>query len=503
MDITNGIKINDSLLNNNNMFKFITVIDFNCEDNSLYLPLRITADNEEELYKRFDFLTKNRTRNTDLILNTYKQILPQLPKKTAWQDGKIDGKTELIAWVKLNIPRYFDKEPVNNDRSYFHWANNFHIKRFINEEILNFIITTLYFYDNIGIDNREDNTYYPLDDKIFMGGIPDFQGILHKNFLYFVRPFGADRFSSFEFTQNARNLTKIRTKPIVHTYFPAKINNNGLLSNRKAYEDTFRLYVYDTSSLSVSSTENYTPPNINLSYLPVLNNYNYGAIHYFNPNIDYATSAIDLIKAAHKSNSSDIKGDLVTKREILNNKLRIFNSQELSMRITGAVSLSGRLQWLSKGYKYQDDNRYSPITYKIVNERLNYDTTVYKISGGEIPILRIGNISFDLFKSAMPVLIHTPPTENLNRSLWQNYASGFPESPDFAPPIYFRIKDAHTLDVLFDGIDSYSVLRPTGLTTTPSHIFFIDVSIIDDMFNKSEYIFKAGLPLHLKHLATS
>lgn len=507
MDITNGIKINNSVLNNNNMFKFVTAIDFNCEDNSLYFPLRITQDNEQELYKRVEHLTNKGGDNIKIVVALYKQILSQLPKATkgdaAWQDGKLEGKSELIIWVKLNIPRSFEKEPMTNDRSFYNWGKNFHYKRFITEEMLNWIINCIYFYDNIGIGNREDDTYYPVDNELFMKMPREFKGILHKTFLYFVKPFGTDRFSSFEFTQSAKKMGRVSTKPIVHTYFPDKINKSGLQINQRAYVDTFRLYVYDTSSSSISSTENYAPPNINLSYLPVINTYNYGAINYFNPTIDYATTLIDLLRDFYKGNTPNIKGDLVTKREVLNNKLKIFNSQELTMRIAGAVSLSGRLQWLSKGYKYQDDNRYSEIRYTIVDAQLNYDNTVYNLSSGRLPILRISNINFDLFKSAMPIQIHTPPTENLNRSLQQNYNSGFPDHYEFAPPIYFRIKNAHTLDVVFDGISSYDVLRPTGLTSTPSHIFFIDVSIIDDMVTNPEYVFKERLPYHIQHIISA
>lgn len=500
MDITNGIKIGNNVLHNNNMFKFVTVIDFNCEDNSLYLPMRITVYNEQELYQRYKRLRKNQTANTKLILEIYEQILEQMPRNRsndAWNDDKVEGKTELIVWFKLNIGYFFDKKPLNNYN-----INDFNYKRFLTEEVLNYIINMLYFYDNVGIGNQDDNTYFPVDDEEFNKGLTDFQGILHKNFLYFVRPFGSDRFSSFEFAQSARYMARIKTKPITHTYFPAKIDKTGLTISQKAYADTFRLYVYDTSSSSSSSTENYIPPkyNINLSYLPILNNYNYGAINYFNPNIDYATNVKDLIFASGTNNSANIKGDLVTKREVSNNKLKIFNSQELPMRITGAVSLSGRLQWASKGYKYKDDNRYSTVQYDTVSEKLNYDKTVYKkLSSEKISFLRVSNIPFDLWKSAMPVQIHTPPARSQNLRL--SYQSGFPDGYDFSPPIFFRIKDSHTLDVIFEGIDSTEAHLPFVFTTSASHIFFIDVSIIDDMIDKREYVFKAGLPLHLKHLA--
>lgn len=498
MDITNGIKINNSLLNNNNMFKFVTVIDFNCEENALYLPLRITEDNENEFRVRYRHLTKNKTANTELIIDIYQQIFPQLPSDTnSWENGKVEGKTELIVWVKLELGWFFEKKPLDNYN-----INSFNYKRFLTEEVLNYIINFLYFYDNIGIGNQENKTYYPVDDIEFNKGLTDFKGILHKNFLYFVRPFGSDRFSSFEFTQYARYMARIKTKPIIHTYFPAKINKTGLTISQKAYKDTFRLYVYDTSSSSSSSTENYTPrdTNIDLSYLPILNNYNYGAINYFNPNINYATNVKDFIVASGTSNPANIKGDLVTKREVSNNKLKIFNSQELPLRITGAVSLSGRLQWLAKGYKYKDDNKYSTVQYDIVSEELNYDKTAYKnLSNQKLSFLRVSNIPFDLFKSAMPVQIHTPPARS--RSLDYSYRSGFPDHHQFAPPIYFRIKDAHTLDVVFEGIDSSLFRKPYGLTTSASHIFFIDISIIDDIFNKKEYVFKGRLPYHLRHLA--
>ena len=98
----------------------------------------------------------------------------------------------------------------------------------------------------------------------------------------------------------------------------------------------------------------------------------------------------------------------------------------------------------------------------------------------------------------MPVQIHTPPARS--RSLGYSYRSGFPDDTDFAPPIYFRIKDAHTLDVVFEGIDSSIFRQPYGLTTSASHIFFIDTSIIDDMVTKSEYLFKEILPYHIQHI---
>lgn len=503
MDTTSGIKINNSVLNNNNIFKFVTVIDFNCNDNFLYLPLRVTEDNEQELYKRRNHLANNNGDNIRIVRILYNEVLSQLPKAlkgdNAWQDGKIEDKTELIIWVKLNIPRFFEKEPVGNFRSYYNRATNFHYKRFISEEMLNWIINCLYFYDNIGVGDRENNTYYPIGYDGLFNGIREFKGLIHKNFLYFVRPFGSDRFSSFEFTQTAKNMGRVHTKPIMHTYFPARIDTSGLNPSEKAYKDTFRLYVYDTSSSSSSSTENYAPPTVNLSYFPIINNYDYGAINYFNPNIDYATSFPDFYKSTTMGTVSNIKGDIVTEREVLKNKLKIFNSQELTMRITGAISLSGRLEWLAKNYKYEDDTKYSEIGYRVVDEQLNYDKTVYEPFDGSLEFLRASNINFDLFKSAMPVQIHTPPHIE-PRNLLLDFNSGDPEHEFFAPPIYFRIKNSHTLDFTFEGLPAYSALLPTGLSTTPSHIFFIDVSVIDDILAKPEYVFKAGLPLYLKHI---
>ncbi|HHV6356803.1 TPA: hypothetical protein ACUMCI_002073, partial [Haemophilus influenzae] len=129
--------------------------------------------------------------------------------------------------------------------------------------------------DNLGKGNFEDRTYIPVDEDLFDRLPNEFLGTLRRNFLYFVKPFGSDYFSSFQFTQNARqkDIGNLHTKPIVHSYFPdGKIDQTSLQPNQKAYANSFRLYVYDTSSSSSSSTENYAPPNINLSYFPILNN---------------------------------------------------------------------------------------------------------------------------------------------------------------------------------------------------------------------------------------
>lgn len=488
MDITNGIKINNKTLNNNNMFKFVTVIDFNVDDNYLYFPMRLTVENENELFRRFIQLGKLKQQFSflDFAYDIYEQVISQTPRSidtnNAWRDDKTEGKTELIVWFKTNnngfAEHFFGKKRLDS-----RYKNEYGYKRYLPEIMLNYIINILYFYDNIGKGNQEDKSYIPVDEDLFDRVPSEFVGIVHKNFLYFVRPFGSDYFSSFEFTQNARSkdIGNLHTKPIIHTYYPDKeIGQSSLQPNQKAYANSFRLYVYDTSSSSSSSTENYTPSNINLSYFPILNNYEYGAIHYFNPNIDYATKHNDFVTASGHNDPSKIKGDIVTKREVTKNKLKIFNSQELPMRIAGAVSLSGRLQWFAKGYKYQDDTKYSNLTY----------------NNGK-GFLRVSNITFDLFKSAMPVQVHTPPAKEYHST--RSYQTGFPDEHHYQPPIFFRVKDAHTLDVIFSNLEPTEHNLPFILTTSASHIFFIDVSIIDEMLNNHKNMFSLSIPLHLKN----
>lgn len=489
MDITNGIKINNKTLNNNNMFKFVTVIDFNVDDHYLYFPMRLTVDNEQELYSRFfRGLSKVKKQFNDIHLayDIYKQLLSQTPRQVvpnngAWDDYKVEGKTELIVWFKLKnddmASFFFNKKELEG---FYKGQNGY--KRFLPEVILNYMINILYFYDNLGKGNYEDRTYIPVDEELHDRFPFEFQGTLRKNFLYFVKPFGSDYFSAFEFTQNSRSkdIGELHTKPIIHSYYPdGKIDQSSLQPNQKAYANSFRLYVYDTSSSSSSSTENYAPPNINLSYFPILNNYDYGAIHYFNPNIDYATTHHDFVIANGSNDPSKIKGDLVTKREVQKNKLKVFNSQELPMRIAGAVSLSGRLQWFAKGYKYQDDTKYSNLQYE-----------------AKEGFLRVSNINFDLFKSAMPVQVHTPPTRT--QHLRTSVQSGFPDERVYTPPVFFRVKDSHTLDIFFIGVEPTESHLPFVLTTSASHIFFIDVSIIDDILNNHQNTFSHSIPLHLQ-----
>ena len=62
MATTNGIKINNTILHNNNIFKFVTVIDFYCSEDIMFLPFRITKDNEKELIRRFDYLKSQKER---------------------------------------------------------------------------------------------------------------------------------------------------------------------------------------------------------------------------------------------------------------------------------------------------------------------------------------------------------------------------------------------------------------------------------------------------------
>lgn len=490
MDTINGIKINNTVLSNNNIFKFVTVIDFYCSEDIMFLPLRITKNNEEELSRRFNYLKSQEDSTSNFISYMYEQILEQMPTKT--KPNIWNNKIELIVWVKLNIKGLFPKQQLDLTNTYTNL-------RIINEEKLNFLINALYFYDNFGVEDLSNN-YHFVDDLALKGAGIDlpFGSVVHKHYLYFSKPFGNERFYSVEFAQNGGKhfSQQLRTKPIVHTFFPAKLNLEGKSIVEKAKIDVMRLYVYDTSSSSLSATENYAQNNINLSYLPTVNNYDYGAVHYFQPDINYATNLKDYVTSSGKSISSEIKGDIVTKREVIKNKLKLFNSQELTLRIAGAVSLSGRLQWLAKGYKYSDDKRYSSVNYDGVKEKLNYDENFYKNLNESQSFLRISNINFDLFKSAMPVQIHTPPAKS--RSLGHSYRSGFPAGYDFAPPIYFRIKDSHTLDVVFEGIDSSLFRQPYSLTTSASHMFFIDVSNIDGILNNHKDTFLDSLPLHLR-----
>lgn len=489
MDITNGIKINNKTLNNNNMFKFVTVIDFNVDEDYLYFPMRLTAENEDVLFRRYVQLgkLKQEFEFLDNAYDIYEQVVSQTPRSVdtnnAWNDDKTEGKTELIVWFKTSSEGFSDWF-FGKGRTQLQWyyKGQKGYKRYLTEPMLNYLINILYFYDNLGKGNFEDRTYIPVDENLFDRVPSEFVGTLRRNFLYFVKPFGTDYFSSFQFTQNARSkdIGNLHTKPIVHSYYPdGKIDQTSLPPNEKAYANSFRLYVYDTSSSSSSSTENYAPPNINLSYFPILNNYDYGAIHYFNPNIDYATTHNDFVIANGRNDPSKIKGDLVTKREVLKNKLKVFNSQELPMRIAGAVSLSGRLQWFAKGYKYQDDTKYSNLQYE-----------------DKEGFLRVSNINFDLFKSAMPVQIHTPPTREFHRT--SSYQSGFPDEYKYNPPIFFRVKDSHTLDVIFTHVEPKEAHLPFVLTTSASHIFFIDVSIIDDILNNHQNTFSHSIPLHLQ-----
>lgn len=488
MDITNGIKINNKTLNNNNMFKFVTVIDFNVDDNYLYFPMRITVDNEQELYRRWQQLSRARHEFDwlDLGYQIYEQLLSQTPRVVvpnngAWQDDTVEGKSELIVWFKLNDEGFINYFFGKKELEWFYKGQKGY-KRFLPEVVLNYMINILYFYENLGKGNYEDRSYIPVDEDLHDRFPFEFQGTLRKNFLYFVKPFGSDYFSLLEFTQNSRpkDIGLLHTKPMIHSYCPyGKIDQTSLQPNQKAYANSFRLYVYDTSSSSSSSTENYALPNINLSYFPILNNYDYGAIHYFNPNIDYATKHNEFVIANGTNDPSKIKGDLVTKREVLKNKLKVFNSQELPMRIAGAVSLSGRLQWHAKGYKYQDDTKYSTVQYE-----------------NKEGFLRISNINFDLFKSAMPVQVHTPPARAYH--LRYSVQSGFPDEKVYTPPIMFRVKDPHTLDVFFINVEPIEAHLPFVLTTSASHIFFIDVSIIDDILNNHQNTFSHSIPLHLQ-----
>lgn len=486
MATTNGIKINDIVLNNNNIFKFVTVIDFHYTEDIMFLPVRITKHNEEEIHRRVDYLKSQKRQTARWILATYQQILEQLP--TVRDPNIWETKSELIVWVKFDIHQLFPNLPVRRDRDVVY-------HRLINEERLNFFINTLYFYDNFGVEDP-NNTYHIVDDLDLLG-IPiflPFGQIIHKQYLYFFKPFGNERFYSMEFAHTDYKFfnRQIPTKPIVHTFYPSKLNLDGKTDIEKAKIDTMRLYIYDTSSSSLSSTEKQDINNVNLSYLPILNNYDYGAINYFNPNIDYATNYKDFYKSSIKSDPSEIKGDIVTKREILKNKLKLFNSQELTLRIAGAVSLSGRLQWSATGYKYKDEKRYSSLVYSLRTEKLNFDNN----GNQEEEFLRVSNINFDLFKSAMPVQIHTPPARN--RSVYESYETGDPDHYEYTPPVFFRVKDAHSLDVVITTVDLHSYRLPYSLTTFASHIFFIDVSIIDDILNNHQNTFSHSIPLHLQ-----
>lgn len=489
MATTNGIKINNTVLNNNNIFKFVTVIDFYCSEDVIFLPVRITKDNEKELIRRFDYLKPQKDSTPKFISYLYGQVLEQIPTKI--QPNIWDNKSELLVWIKLNIKSLFPKKTSL-------YINKYADLRIINEEKLNFLINALYFYDNFGVEDSSNNYYFADDVNLKQVGLHlPFGSVIHKHYLYFYKPFGNERFYSVEFAQNGGKhfSQQLRTKPIVHTFFPAKLDLAGKSIIERAKIDAIRLYVYDTSSSSLSSTENYADGNTNLSYLPTVNNYDYGAINYFNPNIDYATNYKDIYKSSITSKPSEIKGDIVTKREVTKNKLKLFNSQELTLRIAGAVSLSGRLQWLSKGYKYKDETRYSSVSYSVLREKLNADKNAYK-DDLQVEPLRVSNINFDLWKSAMPVQIHTPPAKN--RDVYESYQTGFPDDYKYNPPVFFRVKDSHILDVIISNVDG-NLQLPFYLTTFASHIFFIDVSNIDEILNNHKNTFLDSLPLHLKN----
>ena len=57
MATTSGIKINNTVLTANNLFKFITVIDVDTDGN-IYIPIRVTVDNEQEIFERWKSLRK-------------------------------------------------------------------------------------------------------------------------------------------------------------------------------------------------------------------------------------------------------------------------------------------------------------------------------------------------------------------------------------------------------------------------------------------------------------
>ncbi len=114
MGITNGIKINNKTLNNNNMFKFVTVIDFNVDENYLYFPMRLTVENEDQLFRRFVQLGKFKQEFEflDFAYDIYKQVISQTPRSVdtnnAWHDDKTEGKSELIVWFKTSSEGFSD-----------------------------------------------------------------------------------------------------------------------------------------------------------------------------------------------------------------------------------------------------------------------------------------------------------------------------------------------------------------------------------------------------------
>ena len=62
----------------------------------------------------------------------------------------------------------------------------------------------------------------------------------------------------------------------------------------------------------------------------------------------------------------------------------------------------------------------------------------------------------------------------------------------------FRIKDNHTLDVSFSNVDVDSVFFPYVFTTSASHLFLIDVSVVDKAIDSFKYKNGMNIPDHLK-----
>lgn len=487
MATTSGIKINNTVLTANNLFKFITVIDIDTDGN-IYIPIRVTVDNEQEIFERWKSLKKLVNKGYLGAKNYVKFytdiVLPNLPRSVTddWNDGD-----EVITWLNLKDFPLFELNKLNHQ-------NEFTSTHILNEEWLNLFIRLLYFYENIGTNLNEQ--YIPFDEENAAKALFSFGGSLPKQFIYFYRPLTNDCFHGIEFAQaNNSGVRDVATKPIVHTFYPSHIEPVNGDTNKTAKAKTTRIYVYDTSSTSVSSTESH-----DMSYMPLFNAYKYGAISFFRPNEDYATPYINYHKHAMGVKNVDIKSDLVTKREVAENKLKSFHSQELNLRIAGAVSLSGRLQWEAKGYKYQDETRYSRVEYVVTSEKLNFDKDYYRKINKQInkpdKFLRIKNIALDLNKCAIPVQIHTPIPRA--RNIQESFNSGFLDRYKYSPPIMFRIKDNHTLDVSFSNIDVDSVFLPYVFTTSASHLFLIDVSVVDKAIDNFKYKNGMNIPDHLK-----
>ena len=179
MATTSGIKINNTVLTANNLFKFITVIDVDTDGN-IYIPIRVTVDNEQEIFERWKSLKKLVNKGYLGAKNYVKFytdiVLPNLPRSVIddWNDGD-----EVITWLNLKDFPLFELNKLNHQ-------NEFTSTHILNEEWLNLFIRILYFYENIGTNLNEE--YIPFDEESAAKALFSFGGSLPKQFIYFYRP---------------------------------------------------------------------------------------------------------------------------------------------------------------------------------------------------------------------------------------------------------------------------------------------------------------------------